>query len=459
VELAQVLDRLKTPVAVSDDDRRIAYQNEAHRRLFGQARGLACHAVFRGETQPCAHCPGGLGEETPPEGGVGPLAGQGSRCFVLEDDWVGHEVSQQPACAEQVSGFLGQFFESAGVAVFLEHLDGTILAMNREAERLYGYDRGQWIGRSILHLIPETARSLLPRVVRDLEEQGAFRLETDQRRADGTLFRAQVEGVRLERPEGLALVTVRDITSEARERGVLESRSREFEQLLYSVAHDLRSPLVGIKGYAGLIDRTLSGGDAKIREYVRTVLRQTERLESLVDDLLQLARIGRSEEFAMDLDVAGSARDAWQDLCDATEATGATLTLAGHLPAVRMAAVRLTQVFANLFSNALKYRREGVEPRVEVSTAAPAPESGAQAGVERVCLRVRDNGVGVAPEEREEIFELFRQGTRVHREGAGLGLAIVRRIVESCGGRIWVEPTEGPGTSFCFTLPRAGEDQ
>jgi len=454
IELVDLLDRLCTPVAVRNRDLRVVYQNASHRQRFGEAGGQVCHAVYRGEAMPCADCPGTLGEKAPSVWETSSDLPRKGRCFSLEDGWAGHEDRPESARTEEATGFLGRFFESSGAAVFLESLDGTILAMNRAAERLYGYDRGEWLGRSVLDLIPEEAHPLLPDAVRQLEEGGAFFVEANQRRADGSLFRAQVEGFRLEGPERLALVTVRDVTAVAQERDALQARSREFEHLLQSVAHDLRSPLVGIKGYANLIDRALPAGDRGVRGHVLTLLRQTERMESLLEDLLEFARIGRTEELGLELNVAASARAAWQDLAGPVGSAGASLVISGPLPAVRMAPVRLTQVFTNLFANAVKYGRDGVPPRVEVS--APGRDqvpAGERAG--NVCLQVRDNGVGVAPEEREEIFELFRQGSRVRREGAGLGLAIVRRIVESCGGRVWVEPEEGPGTTFCLTLPGA----
>jgi len=441
-ELAELMERLSTPVAMRDVDFRVVYQNAAHRRLFGEARGQACYAVYRGATAPCPDCRGDVAADA--------SAGPG-RCFPLGDGRAGHEVRLEAPGAEEMTGLLGRFFESSGAAVFLEHLDGTILAMNRAAERLYGYDRGEWLGRSVLDLIPEEAQALFPIVARQLQERGAFSVETAQRRADGSLFRAQVEGFRLEGPEPLVLVTVRDVTVASEERTALEVRSREFDQLLDSVAHDLRSPLVGIKGYANMIDRALPAGDEGVREHLGRVLRQTERMESLLEDLLQLSRIGRAEELSLDLDVGSSARAAWQDLAEAARTSGATLVLAGPLPEVRMAPVRLTQVFANLFSNAIRYGRDGVAPRIELSALASGLGRKAEAGT--VCLRGRGNGVGVDPEEREKIFELFRQGSRAHRDGSGLGLAIVRRIVESYGGRIWVGAEEGPGTSFYLLLP------
>ena len=451
LDLAELLEGLHTPVALRDVDYRIAYQNAAHRKFFGEARGQACHAVYWGETVPCPECPRALGVD-PGGGGAtrGGAARQG-RCFSLEGGWAGHEVRLPAAGAEDVTGFLGRYFESSVAALFLEDLSGRILAMNRAAELLYGYERGEWLGRSVLDLFPEEVRPLFPEVQRQLEEQGTFWVETDQRRAGGGHFRAHVEGFRLDAPEPLVLVAVRDVTVATGTRDAHQARSQEFEHFLHSVAHDLRSPLAGIKGHANLIDRTLPDGSEVARDHLRTVLRQTERMESLLEGLLELSRIGRVEDLRLDLDVAASAQAAWQDLEEWVRGSGATLTLAGTFPGVRMAPVRLTQVFVNLFANAIKYAREGVPPQVEVAVVHGEP--GTVGGRRAVCLRVRDNGVGVAPGEREEIFELFRQGSRVSREGSGLGLAIVRRIVATLGGRVWVGAEEGPGTSFYLTLP------
>jgi signal transduction histidine kinase len=207
------------------------------------------------------------------------------------------------------------------------------------------------------------------------------------------------------------------------------------------VAHDLREPVTGIAHLVTLLERRADAApDPDVLGLMRA---STERARELIDGVLAYARAGELRAEAVELGtlMAEVAEDLRPRLADAR----ATLDV-GDLPAVRGDARQLRRLMQNLISNAVKFRADA-PPRVEVS-AAP--------GTGSWVVTVRDNGLGVSPADSRRIFGMF---ARAHheREGTGIGLAVCRRVVEAHGGRIWVEPAEGGGSAFRFTLPETAD--
>ena len=229
----------------------------------------------------------------------------------------------------------------------------------------------------------------------------------------------------------------------------------EVESFVHTAAHDLKTPLVSIKGYAELLQRELGDGAERARTFSGRILQQAQRMEGLLDELLAFARADTSGGESRDLDLAGASRTAWAGLLDQVEPIGATLDLDSELPAVNLSPVRLQQVLTNLFSNAIRYRRP--EIRLQVRVYPYLPDRGQPVATE--CVAVEDNGVGVREGDQESIFRLFHRGRRrgeQNGEGSGIGLAIVKRIVEGAGGAVWVESLEN-GSRFVLCLPGAKE--
>lgn len=452
--LAAALELGGVPVSLHDSSRRVVYQNALHRQAFGDVLGWTCHEFLRGREGTCPNCPPVEGElrERISVPGFGPARVRvvtlpGSEFFFVE---VAPEVPAEEGVLEAFQRLCGV----AGTALYLEDLDGRVLDLNSFAVALMGRRREELLGRPIWDFLPQESRELLPQVFAQLEDQGAFRVKAPQRRPDGSGYLAEVLGVRVDGASGpRVIVAVRDLSEEGRPGESRERTNPETDAFLYSVAHDLKAPLLNLKGYAGLLSRELEHGPLRAREFAHRLNRQAGRLESLLADFLDYARVGCAEAVAFDVDVAACARAAWRDLQTQVEEAGAELRIEDGLEPVRMAPLQLSQVLANLFSNALKYRREGTRPAIRLACVRTEPEGGAARF--QVCLVVEDNGVGVPEEERAVIFDLFRQGSR-RREGSGVGLAIVRRIVEGTGGRVWVESSPDEGSRFYLTLPATG---
>jgi signal transduction histidine kinase len=226
------------------------------------------------------------------------------------------------------------------------------------------------------------------------------------------------------------IVFVADVTAQRR----MESELRGYADM---VAHDLREPITGIAHLATLLER--HADEPPSPDVLRLLRDSTERARELIDGVLAYARAGELRAEAVEL--AALMAEVAEDLRPRLTDARATLEV-GELPAVRGDARQLRRLMQNLVSNAVKFRADA-RPRVQVSAAEAAGGW---------LVTVRDNGVGVAPDDAARIFGMF---ARAHhdRDGTGIGLAVCRRVVEAHGGRIWVEPAEGGGSAFRFTLP------
>ncbi len=227
----------------------------------------------------------------------------------------------------------------------------------------------------------------------------------------------------------------------------LQSQNAELERFAYTVSHDLKAPLVTIKGFLGLLQKDLDQQDRDAADRDAMLIGEAaNEMTQLLDELLELSRIGRQMAAPERRNVGDLAHDAIERLAIQLDERGIDLDIADDLPDVYGDPGRLLEVFQNLLDNAIKFMGEQPSPRIEVN----ARRDGRQ-----VHCTIRDNGTGIAAEYQHRVFDLFdRLDPKV--EGTGIGLALVKRIVEAHGGEIRVE-SDGPGqgTTFHFTLPAA----
>lgn len=223
----------------------------------------------------------------------------------------------------------------------------------------------------------------------------------------------------------------------------LEAKNSELERFTYTVSHDLKAPLVTIRGFAQLAEQDANEGRIDLmRGDLQRVHKAAETMGLLLNQLLELSRIGRvvgaPEPVALGPLVLEAARRV-------PNFDPARLAVAPDLPTVAGDRMRLLEVFENLLGNAMKFMGAQAAPRIEV---------GLREGPEKVIV-VSDNGVGIDPKFKDRVFDLFERLDKTI-PGTGIGLAIVKRIVEFHGGRIWVESTgvPGEGSRFCLVLPR-----
>lgn len=228
----------------------------------------------------------------------------------------------------------------------------------------------------------------------------------------------------------------------------LSAKNGELDSFVYSVSHDLKAPLVAIEGMAGALLEDYSPQlDDRARHYLGRLQRNVEQMEHLIRDLLALARIGRESQAAEPVELAVLVDDIVLELAEPIRARGVKVIVANSATLVGIR-TQLAQVMTNLIGNSVKYAGEAASPLVEVGV------------VDRgrfVECYVRDNGIGIDPAHHEKVFEIFQRINDVQMEGTGVGLAIVKKVIDGVGGRVWVESSRGEGATFRFTWPASPE--
>jgi len=241
-------------------------------------------------------------------------------------------------------------------------------------------------------------------------------------------------------------ITERKRVEEERERLLAEiaAKNQELESVVYTISHDLRAPLVSLDGFSSLLKRESQNQlGEQGQHYLERIRANVAHMNTLVTELLELSRIGRVVGPEEEIDAGVLLREIEEGLVLKLEQEGVEFIVQQPLPAVRGDRGRIRQVFANLIENAVKFRSAERALRIEVG----CEEEG---GLYR--FHVGDNGIGILPQYQEQIFEPFRQ-LDSGIEGVGMGLTLVKRIVEHHGGRVWVESEVGKGSTFYFTIP------
>ena len=244
------------------------------------------------------------------------------------------------------------------------------------------------------------------------------------------------------------IAVLTDVTVQVQGRHQLERVNRELEEFAYVASHDLQEPLRMVNIYTHLLLKQFGSGDAKLDQYAGLIRQGVARMDALIHDLLNFSRTVHDEELPVGTAQLSSSLDESLAVLRARIEETHAVIVAPSLPAVRGDTAQMAHVFENLISNALKYARKGVPPRIQI---------GAEREAHQWIISVRDNGIGFEPQYAERIFGLFKRLHRDEYPGTGLGLAICRRIVERYGGRIWADSKLGGGAAFFFALPQVEE--
>ncbi len=333
---------------------------------------------------------------------------------------------------------------------------GRITLFNPAAEHLFGYTAGEVIGQKVNLLMPSPYREEHDRYMLDYQMTGVRKIigigrEVAGQRKDGTIFPLDlsVSEIRL---GGQRLFTgiIRDISerkqAEAKQAELLqelESVNRELNDFAYVVSHDLKAPLRAIGSLASWLSTDYAeqlGPEGQ--EQLDLLVGRVKRMHSLIDGILQYSRVGRSREERELVNLNYLVADVVEILGPPVQVN---IRLENDLPSVTGEITRLHQLFQNLLSNAIKFMDK---PQGEIRIGSTALEDTWQ-------IYVSDNGPGIEAKHFGKIFQLFQTLTaRDEFESTGVGLALVKKIVELHGGKVWVESILGQGSTFYFTLPK-----
>ena len=226
----------------------------------------------------------------------------------------------------------------------------------------------------------------------------------------------------------------------------LEAKNQELEQFTYTVSHDLKAPIITIKGFLGFLGADAQAGDKeRIEADIQRINEATDRMHELLTDLLELSRIGRKMNAPEMISFESLVNEVIEIMNGRLRERGVEVIVKGEFQKVYGDRQRLLEVVQNLMDNAAKFMGDQLHPLIEIGQDGREENGNAT-------FFVRDNGIGIAPEFHERVFGLFNR-LNPGIEGTGIGLALVKRIVEFHGGRVWIQSEAGSGATFYFTLP------
>jgi PAS domain S-box-containing protein len=359
-------------------------------------------------------------------------------------------VTLSASLAPRSDAMFGALLEAVPDAMVCTAADGRIVLLNAQAERLFGYQRAELIGQPVEILVPDAARGMHPGHRAGYLADPRHRpmgagIPLAGRRRDASTFPAEISLSAIGTEDGiLVAAAIRDVTAQLRVKD-LERSSQGLESFIYSVSHDLRAPLRALSGYSGaLLEECGEVLGEEGRGYAERIVAVSEQMGQLIDYLLQLSRISRTELQRQPVDLGQEATRIAEELQRGEPHRRVRVAIAQ--PVQARADRRLIRVVLhNLLDNAWKFTSGRDDASIEFGTVPT--------GDAAVCCYVRDNGAGFDSAYAGNLFQPFR---RLHAArdfpGNGTGLATVRQIVELHGGRVWAQGAVGTGATFYFTL-------
>src|ERR1700730_4772805 len=358
--------------------------------------------------------------------------------------------------ASELQERLAAIVEFSDDAIVSKDLNGIIRSWNRGAERIFGYKAEEIIGKHISTLAPPETVDEIPGILKRIARgERVDHYETKRKTKDGRIVTVSLTVSPVRDASGAVIgasKVARDITERRQQEEALRNANAaltrsnaDLQHFAYSASHDLQEPLRMVAAYSELLKRKFGGklgrrGD----EFINDTIQGALRMEQLLKDLRSYAQASTMEqETTEDIDAGEILDRALVSLQAAVKDSGASISRTA-LPRVRMHEFQLQQLFQNLIGNSIRYR-SGDPPRIHIAAERRGKEW---------LFSIQDNGIGIDPQYKEQIFGLFKRlHSTAEYPGTGMGLAICQRVIERAGGRIWVESEPGQGSTFFFTVP------
>lgn len=350
-------------------------------------------------------------------------------------------------------------FDSAPDAVIVINHESTVIKWNHKAEKLFDWNESEVLGKPLYNFI-------IPDRYRERHKNGMKHYLAS---GEGPLLNKDIEIEAINKkgiefsisltisPVGikdkiLFIGFIRDITQRKQIEGEIKQKSeelirsnQELEQFAYVASHDLQEPLRTISNFVGMLEKTQHGKiDNDANNYLNFIISATSRMQNLIKDLLDYSRVGKSITFSI-VDCNSILKDVLAGMDASIKESNAIIT-SDILPKVKGNDIQLKQLFQNLISNSIKFRKKDSVPEIKITVEEKPTE---------YFFAVKDNGIGIDEKHINKLFVLFQ---RLHPEteypGTGIGLATSKKIVLLHGGKIWVESKLGEGSVFYFTLPK-----
>lgn len=318
-----------------------------------------------------------------------------------------------------------------------------ILQINEEAEEMFGYDEGEMAGGPLYEFlsgedVSDSKSSLFRAITKDSGEDMEFK----GIKKGGEEFPIRINGTALpgeKEDSERYIISIRDTAD-------LVKANEKLKNFIYTVSHDLRTPLISIKGFSDLLEDEFGDGlGSEGKDYLNRIQSGVEKINNFLNDLLLLSRIGRKKVPKREVKLENLIDDIREDLSAQIEEVGAKIDVEKDLPEFYFEKKRLEQLVSNLVSNAIKFMGDQDNPRVRI---------GAEDKNSNWVFWVEDNGIGIEAGNRENVFDIFFQEERVDEKGTGVGLSIAKRIVENYNGKIWVESEKERGSTFYVEFPK-----
>ena len=379
------------------------------------------------------------------------------RSLVRNKEVIALQVQERTVELQNSEAKIHAIVDNTAEGLITINQSGHIETFNKACEGIFGYKAEEVIGKNVKLLMPDPYHSEHDQYLEHYRTTGQKKVigrdrEVEGKRKDGSVFPLDlsISEVKIGK-QTLYSGFVRDITERKKAEDEIIRSNEELERFAYIASHDLQEPLRMVSNFTSLLAEEYGPKlDDNAHKYIKYTIDASVRMQDLISDLLEYSRMGSEETGFSEFDSAAQLDAALENLKEPIEETDATVTFE-DMPTLYTNPIRFSRLIQNLIGNGIKYRAGDRKPVIHVGVADRAND---------YLFSIKDNGIGIQEEYLAQVFIIFK---RLHNKseyaGTGIGLAVCKKIVDSFGGKIWVESQHGEGSTFYFTVPKKEEQR